>query len=85
MSAAQDPAENPKVRAAHPARGPSGAGEKGSDMTYRERELETVRRLREELDKRQRSHRSDTPQTVELETREPADERAEVLFELICL
>lgn len=55
-------------------------------MTYRERERETIRRLREELEKRQSrdrtglaGHAGPPPEGVR------PDEKAEVLFELTCL
>lgn len=55
-------------------------------MTYRERERETIRRLREDLEKRQAAERTDRARRALIDAPgvQP-DENAEVLFELICL
>lgn len=79
------PAEIWKVRGSvrHPA--PHGALGRKEAMTYRERELETIRRLRAELDKRQITERSHPISRPGEEAQVQSDEQAEVLFELICL
>ena len=55
-------------------------------MTYRERERETIRRLREELEKRQSKDRSGlVGHAGPLPDGVLPDDKAEVLFELVCL
>lgn len=66
----------------HPAQGAPGGKEA---MTYKERELETIRRLRAELDKRQSGERKPLDRLVLDQRGVMPDDQAEVLFELICL
>lgn len=54
-------------------------------MTYRERERETIRRLREQLEQRQASDRTAPPGALQLDRSSVPEDEAEVLFELTCL
>ena len=54
-------------------------------MTYRERERETVRRLRRELEQRHLERNAPTAAPALEWTEHPSEEEAEVLYELTCL
>ena len=69
-----------------PAPRSTGASGGKEAMTYRERERETIRRLREELEKRQsREQRGLIAHPTAGSYDVKPDDQAEVLFELICL
>lgn len=53
-------------------------------MTHKEREQETIRRLRLELEQRQLERKEPVAQ-LDLDWEDPSEEQAEVLYELTCL